>query len=138
MELLKLLLSDEKKPIDFILSEIEVGDFSHPVLKKIATLIFEQIEGNGQFQPQSLLNEELAEREKNFLAKLLFQQERFLKSHIPSELMELAADCIEKIWRHKNSIKIKNIRNKIKNSEKDGEGPENKLIEQLIAKQKLS
>ncbi|MCF7885333.1 MAG: DNA primase [Candidatus Marinimicrobia bacterium] len=135
VELIKLLLSQEDRPVDFILSEIEVEDFSHPVLRKIANKIIDNLYNQDGFEPRSLLNEDFEEREKNFIAKLLFEQERFLKSHIPSELMELAADCIEKIWKNKNSIEIKKIRDEIKNSEKNGQSPEDDLIEKLLLKQ---
>jgi len=72
---------------------------------------------------------------KNFLAKILFELDFFLKSHIPSELMNLAADCIEKIWKKRNSVEIKKIRNKIKETEKNGQVPDDDLIEELIEKQ---
>ena len=134
VELIKLLLSDEDKVLDFILNEIEAEDFSHPVFRKIAQKILEGL-SDDDFEAQSLLNEDFEEQEKNFIVRLLYEQERFLKSHIPKELVHLAADCIEKIWKHKNSVEIKKIRKKIKNSEQNGESPQNELIEELIEKQ---
>ena len=134
-ELVKLLLSENEQVINFILSEIELEDFSHPVLRRIADKIITGLSDQDGLEPQELLNEDFEESEKNFLAKILFEQDFFLKSHIPSELMNLAADCIEKIWKKRNSVEIKKIRNKIKETEKNGQVPDDDLIEELIEKQ---
>ena len=135
-QLIRLLLSNQEEVIEFILSDFSIEEFNHQLLRKIGKQIVEEIEENSDFDPKFLLNEDYSKKEKNYISRLLMEEEKFLESHELIELLNSAADCLEKIWKNKVSNEAQNIRKEIKEKEKNGKRPEKNLIRKSVEKEK--
>ncbi len=135
-ELLKVLMSGQVLLQNIILAELDKTHFCHPVLLKIAALIFEKLADNGEeLNGRDLLSEIEDTEERFYLTRIIIEAEPWQDADELSELISLTADCIVVLLSQKIDAEIVALRQNIKKQEQDGKDI-GALVIELSRKQK--
>lgn len=125
-ELLKVLISQDEELKSIILENVNKESFKHPVLRKLAEKIIDITKKGKLNSPSDLFDCELAADEKLYLSRLIMeseslQDEAYLsREMVKKDLKKLIADCIAIIITNGLDEKTKELRGRIKDSEKKG------------------
>jgi DNA primase len=123
-EILKVLISHDEELKRIILENINKESFKHPVLTKLAEKVIDIIEVGEFTSPSDIFDYELTADEKLYLSRLIvesepLQDQAYLsKEIVRKDLKKLIADCIAVIITNELDENIKELRGKIKDSEK--------------------
>ena len=128
-ELLKLLLSQHKELQEVIVNNIKKKDFKHPVLSKLAKRIIDLMKSEEEFVPSDIFDNELSEKEKLYLSRLILESEPMQNETDLKDLFNLAADCIIVLKTVEIDKDIHELREKIKDAEKKKKETDDIIIE---------
>lgn len=118
-ELLKLLLSGLNEAYEFILDNISLKLYRHPVLAVIAEVLYKSFKENRNLSPADLFDKEWSEEERLYLSRLIIDSES-ASEYIDAEgIMKLMVDCMMVMMSEELEKNILNLRAQIKEAEKN-------------------
>ena len=120
-ELLKLLLTGLDDPITFILNNIPLAGFKHPVLSVIAGVLYDSLKTNHDLLPADLFDREWSDAEKIYLSRLIIDSESSQEHQEAEEVAKLIIDCMTVLMSDQLEKSIRDLRAKIKEAEKKQE-----------------
>jgi len=123
-ELLKLLLAGLDDPVVFILNNIPLTAYKHPVLSVVAKVLYESLKKDRNLTPADLFDREWSDTEKLYLSRLIMESESTqenLDTEGIAKLMIDWIDCMTALMTDQLEQSIRDLRAKIKTAEKKGE-----------------
>jgi len=128
-ELLKMILSDNDDIIGFIVRQVPLKLYKHPVLSTIVAEIYHRLSDEQDISPAALFDHPWSDQEKLYLSRLIIDAESSQAQLEQEDMLKLVVDCMSAMMTDQLDKSIQDLRSRIKEAEKKQEDTVSLVVE---------